>query len=234
MKTSQRLGSVFLFAVVLASACRESTPPPFDQPVDTVGTGGRSSKGGSRGTASGGAAGMKAGGAGAGGMAGAAAGPADSGAAGAAEDAMVIVDAEPPPADAPAATPDAVVMPDAGPPVVGTGLAACYPDPKVIKICHQLEAACQNCPGGPNSAMTQQCFAAVEKKNDAACEKFAIDHKCPVDDPMGKGNVCGSLNCGVGSGPPVAAGCDKVACAKAQGEGNSAMCMPLLAKCPCK
>jgi hypothetical protein len=132
---------------------------------------------------------------------------------------------------------DAVAAVDVATPtdaVAPKGPAACHPNAKVIAICHQLEAACQNCPGGAMGAVSTRCFAAVQKNDDAACAKFAVDNKCPVDDAAGKGNVCGSLNCGVGNGPPVAAGCNKAMCAKAQGEGDSAKCMPFLAACPCK
>jgi hypothetical protein len=110
-------------------------------------------------------------------------------------------------------------------------LAVCWPDSTVVKICHQLENACENCPpGGPGTALAKACFALVEKAyagmaDDAACEKFAIDNKCKVDDG---GNVCGSLNCD-------APGCmNKTRCADRKGWGDSSQCQPFLATCPCK
>jgi hypothetical protein len=241
MKTSELRSSIpSVLALVLvvfagAAACRDSTPPPFDD-VDVVGTGGRSGTGGRRGgAAAGGAAGAavppKGGAAGA-------APSAPPAADGAVADSAPIIDvAEPADVLVPVTPVDAVAVVDVIAPAdvaAPKGPAACHPDPKVIEICHQLEAACQNCPGGAMGTVATKCFAAVQKNNDAACAKFAVDNKCPPDDAAGKGNVCGSLNCGVGNGPPVAAGCNKVMCAKAQGEGDSAKCMPFLAACPCK
>jgi hypothetical protein len=241
MKTAELRSSVLALILVIGSgmlACRESTPPPFDdEPVDTETTGGRSGsggRGGSKGGGAGGAAGMGVG-----------TKPSDSGAPdvipvatdGPVSSDVVAASDAVPVADALVEPIDAVPTVDATPPVSDAaprGPAACYPDPKVIAICHQLEAACQNCPGGVMGKARMGCFAAVQKGDDAACAKFAMQNKCPVDDAAGKGNVCGSLNCGVGHGPAVAAGCNKVACATAQGEGDSAKCMPFLAACPCK
>ena len=123
--------------------------------------------------------------------------------------------------------------PDAAP----GGIAICWPDPKVIKICRQLENACENCPPGgaaPKNALAKKCDdlvtkAKAGKATDAQCAKFAVDNKCPVDNKTTTGNVCGSLNCYV-------AGCtDKARCLDRQQMGDSAMCQPLMATCgPCK
>ncbi len=111
------------------------------------------------------------------------------------------------------------------------GVAVCWPDSMVIKICHQLENACENCPpGGPNTPLANACFALVEKAyagmaDDAACEKFAIDNKCKVDSG---GNVCGSLNCDT-------PGCvNKARCEDRKGWGDTSQCQPFLATCPCR
>lgn len=236
-----------LFGLGLAglgfAGCRESTPPSLEQPVDTEATGGRTGSGGRTSKPPGtggatGAAGAVKPGMGAGGAPAASDGAAHDGSgtdavgAGAGDADPVAGDAEIPvtPVDAPVVADAVVPAVDAAP----RGPAACHPDPKAIEICHQLEPACQNCPGGVAGKVAVACNAAVQKNNDAACAKFAVDNKCPVDDAAGKGNVCGSLNCGVGFGPAVAAGCNKAACAKAQGEGDSQKCMPFLAACPCK
>jgi hypothetical protein len=101
----------------------------------------------------------------------------------------------------------------------------------VIKICHQLENACENCPpGGPGTPLANACFALVEKAyagmaDDAACEKFAVDNKCKVDSG---GNVCGSLDCSV-------PGCmNPTRCADRKGWGDTTMCKPFLATCACR
>src|SRR5689334_232137 len=52
----------------------------------------------------------------------------------------------------------------------GGAILGCWPDPKVIKICHQLENACENC--GPTKAVACQngkypkvcaCFELINK-----------------------------------------------------------------------
>jgi hypothetical protein len=133
---------------------------------------------------------------------------------------------------APATSDGPVSLPDSGGKV-----AVCWPDPKVIKICHQLENACENCPPGgapPKNKTAQVCFDLVKKAyagmaTDADCEKFAIDNKCTVDDVKTTGNVCGSLNC-------YAPGCkDKARCLDRQQWGASSMCAPFMATCgPCQ
>lgn len=196
------------------------------------GTGGRSGSGGRVGAASGGSPASGAGGAGgtvvvdndaSASDVTSAPGP-DSAGAGAGPDSG--------PADAVAS--DAKID---GPPVGANGIAICWPDPKVIKICHQLENACENCPPGgapPGNKLAATCFDLIKKAyagmaTDADCEKFAIDNKCPVDNPNGTGNVCGSLNC-------YAPGCsDKERCLNRQQWGASNMCAPFMATCgPCK
>ncbi len=231
------LASVLALASVFVG-CRDSKPDyfGFPPPVDTTtSTGGRSGTGGKSGAGKGGASGAM--------------GAPDAVAPAPNMDAHVdgVADALVPdgapdvvatdgPADlvvsetAPDVTPPrADAAPDTTP---SKGPAACYPDSKVIRICHQLESACNNCPGGGTGTKpTMDCYAVVQRGDDAACAKYAADKKCTVDPG---GNVCGSLNCGVGSGPPVAAGCNRMACRTAQGNGDSAMCMRYLAACPCK
>ena len=116
------------------------------------------------------------------------------------------------------------------------GVAVCWPDPRVIKICHQLENACENCPPGgapPKNQTATICFALVKKAyagmaTDADCEKFAVDHKCTVDNVATTGNVCGSPNCN-------APGCrDKARCLNRQQWGDSSMCRMFMDTCPCK
>ena len=149
------------------------------------------------------------------------------------------VDSAAPVADAPVSSPDTESAPDGGGAL--TKMAACWPDPKVIKICHQLENACENCPPGgapPKNKTAQLCFDLIEsnkagKATDDDCAKFALANKCTVDNAATTGNICGSLNCGVGQGPPVKAGCDKVGCTKWQQWGDATKCQPYLAKCPC-
>jgi hypothetical protein len=107
---------------------------------------------------------------------------------------------------------------DAGP-IGPANMAYCHPDPNVIQICKQLEPACLNCPSN-----SDRCFTVADDGDDRACARYAADNKCTVD--VG-GNWCGSLNC-------MAQGCDRAACITAQGEGSSAECQKLMAKCPCK
>jgi hypothetical protein len=108
---------------------------------------------------------------------------------------------------------------DAGPLPGSANMAYCHPDPNVIEICKQLEPACLNCPSN-----STRCFNVAQAGDDRACARYAVDNGCKVD--VG-GNWCGSLNC-------MAQGCDRAACTTAQGEGASADCQKLLAKCPCK
>jgi hypothetical protein len=238
--------------------CKETAPPPGYSPVGTARpqTGGRtgSSPGSSAPAGTGGSAGASA----AGGMPGmgmaAAGGGGGNGArdASPAESAPEVTTESPPETGAPevassndSGMPEVAVRVDAREDTrredarvdgttgadgadAGKRPAACFPDPMVIAICRQLEGACANCPG---AALTTQCYAVVEAGDDAACAKFAVDKKCPVDQG---GNVCGSLNCGLGVGPPVASGCDRAACATAQGNGDSSKCQAFLAACPCK
>lgn len=219
--------------------CRNTSPAPY-APVDSVGagsgksgTGGRTGRGGSGGAKAAGGAGGGAGG----GMAAIAPDAGNADLAGDAVKSDVASDAEVVPSDAtlPVETgaPDAVAdaRADAQTDAARSGPAACHTNSRVIAICHQLESACLNCPGGAMGKVVTDCFAAVRRGNDAACAKYAVDQKCPIDNG---GNVCGSLNCGNGAGPAVAPGCNKAACTKAQGEGNSSMCQPLLAACPCR
>jgi hypothetical protein len=224
--------SILSFGLTFAG-CRDTKPDYFGAPpVDTTtSTGGRSGSGGR----SGGTGGAK-------GSPDAAAAPGDAKPAdvvtaadvgGDAPRDGVIVDAVTPSDVVTAEVPAPVPVADAAAPdAVKTGPAACFPDPKVIAVCVQLESACNNCPGGgEGKKSTLDCYAVVQKGDDAACAKYSVDKKCNVDPG---GNVCGSLNCGVGQGPPVAAGCNVTACKLAQGNGDSAKCQTLLAACPCK
>jgi hypothetical protein len=115
----------------------------------------------------------------------------------------------------------------------------CWPDPKVIKICHQLENACENCPPGgapPKNTTATKCFALVEMAykgmaTDADCAKFAVDNKCTVDNASTTGNVCGSLDCN----PTTCGGkSGGKTCEEAKGWGDASICMAFYAKCPCK
>ncbi|HXU81916.1 MAG TPA: hypothetical protein VN914_11005 [Polyangia bacterium] len=131
------------------------------------------------------------------------------------------------------------------------GLAACWPDPKVIKICHQLENACENC--GPTKAVACQngkypkvcaCFDLIEKAKagmatDADCEKYAMDNQCTVDNVATTGNVCGTLNCELPACKCTTPGCADEAnkgktCAATQGWGDSSLCQKFATMCPCK
>jgi hypothetical protein len=233
------MAALLLLGTVLG-ACREVGPERFDRPVDPMmaGTGGRPGTGGR-------AAGEGTGGSGpvvpVADAAAAADGAKDMGAT--IPDVAVVMETGAAPPDAPVVVdlPREVVtvpevMPEARPPVdlrpdstdTRPGTQACHPDPMVIAICWQLEPACANC---PSAAATTDCYATVEKRDDAACARFAVDRKCLVDTG---GNACGSLNCGAGEGPPVAAGCNRETCRAAQGNGDSQACQRLLAACPCR
>jgi hypothetical protein len=218
------------------SGCRDTKPDYFGTPPAPESTGGRTGTGTGGRPATGGRGGTS-GAADAGAVKpvdavpavdGAVAGPDAVASDAVASDAVPVVEV---------GAPDMVVVPVADAaapdtrPVTGNGPAACFPDPKVIAICLQLEAACNNCPGGGMGMKpTMDCYAVVQRGNDVACAKYAVDKKCTIDPG---GNVCGSLNCGVGSGPPVKAGCNRNACRTAQGNGDSAKCQALLAACPC-
>jgi hypothetical protein len=118
---------------------------------------------------------------------------------------------------------------------------ACWVDPKVIKICHQLENACENCGpmkgvAPPKNTKAQPCFDLVTKAymgmaTDADCEKHAIDNDCTVDNASTTGNVCGSLDCTVAACNVKFGG---KSCEEAKGWGDSSICKSFYAKCPCK
>jgi hypothetical protein len=122
-------------------------------------------------------------------------------------------------------------------------VAACWPDPKVIKICHQLENACENC--GPTKAVACQngkypkvcaCFELVAKAykgmaTDADCEKYAMDNDCTVDNVSTTGNVCGSLACNPMTCGGTSGGRN---CESAKQWGDSSICNFFYSKCPCK
>jgi hypothetical protein len=111
--------------------------------------------------------------------------------------------------------------PDAATPPPSNGRAECYPDPKVILICKQLEPACQNCRSGTD---VNECYRLSETGNDGACARYAVDNRCTVDQG---GNWCGSLNC-------EAQGCPRTNCRTVQGNGASPACQMLLDECPCE
>ena len=125
----------------------------------------------------------------------------------------------------------------------GGAVLACWPDPKVIKICHQLENACENC--GPTKAVACQngkypkvcaCFELINKAykgmaTDADCEKYAMENQCTIDNVATTGNLCGSLDC---SNPACATKIGTRSCLDAQGWGDSSGCKPYYDKCPCK
>jgi hypothetical protein len=215
----------------------------------STGTGGKKASGGSGGTSTG-TGGAKASG----------------GAGGTNQDAAPASDSEEPASDADqpsddsgasvdsvveidASTPDTASTPgsDAGP----GGVLACWPDPKVIKICHQLENACENC--GPKKGVACQngkypqvcaCFDLVEKAfkgmaTDADCEKFAMTNSCTVDDVATTGNTCGSLNCELPDCKCTTPGCEEESnrgktCAADQHYGIASACNKWAAKCSCK
>jgi hypothetical protein len=128
---------------------------------------------------------------------------------------------------------------DAGAGGMGGPVLSCWPDPKVIKICHQLENACENCPpgGAPNvNPKAKVCFDLIAKAykgmaTDADCEKFAIDNKCTVDNVSTTGNVCGSLDCNPMTCGGTFSGRN---CESAKQWGDSNICKNFYAKCPCK
>lgn len=125
----------------------------------------------------------------------------------------------------------------------GGAVLACWPNPKVIKICHQLENACENC--GPTKAVACQngkypkvcaCFELINKAykgmaTDADCEKYAMENDCTVDNVATTGNLCGSLDC---SNPACSARIGSRSCLDAQGWGDSSQCKAYYDKCPCK
>jgi hypothetical protein len=226
-----------LAALVMATAgamsisgCRDTAESAFDPPPAVENTGGSGGKGsgGSKGTG-----GAKATG-------GSMSAPATGGVTGTAGDSGAVDS----PADVPATTqPEVGTTVDmsvadtvSGPDTAPGKVAVCWPDSKVIKICHQLENACENCPPGgapPKNTTATTCFALVKKAyagmaTDEDCAKFAVEHKCTVDNVATTGNVCGSLNC-------YAPGCkDKERCLNRQQWGDSSMCTQFMATCPCK
>lgn len=119
------------------------------------------------------------------------------------------------------------------------GLAACYVDPKVIKICAQLAPACENCPPGgapPKNKAAQACFDLIDKATagkatDADCAKFAVDNNCKVDNG---GNVCGSLDCNPTTCGGTHAPAAHNTCAAAKDWGDTSICAYWYTKCPCK
>jgi hypothetical protein len=124
---------------------------------------------------------------------------------------------------------------------MGGPVLACWADPKVIKICHQLENACENCGpmkgvAPPRNTKAQPCFDLVNAAykgmaTDADCEKHAIDNDCTVDNVATTGNVCGSLDC---TNPACAGKVSNKTCDEAKGWGDSSICKTFYAKCPCK
>jgi hypothetical protein len=214
-------------ALMVIPACKGSDRSST-VPIDRTPTGGSSGPSGAPpipGTMTGGSIGSATGGAPGTGGAMADAAPSEAGSP------LAGRDGGPPLADASAATDGASsgVASDGG-------VLVCWPDPKVIMICHQLENACENCPPGgapPKNKAAQDCFDLVERAykgmaSDADCAKFAADHMCTVDNATSTGNLCGSLDC-------YAPGCkDKARCLDRQQWGDSSMCAQFLATCPCK
>ena len=123
----------------------------------------------------------------------------------------------------------------------GGAVLACWPDPKVIHICHQLENACENCGpmkgvAPPKNTKAQPCFDLVAKAykgmaTDADCAQHAIDNDCTVDNVATTGNVCGSLDC---TNPACTGTFSGKNCEAAKQWGDSAICKNFYAKCPCK
>jgi hypothetical protein len=130
---------------------------------------------------------------------------------------------------------------------------ACWADPKVIKICHQLENACENC--GPKKAVACNtktmtppevcgCFALIDKAfagmaTDEDCAKYAVDNSCTVDNATTTGNICGSLDCSTPACKCTTPGCEDEGsrgktCAADQHWGDASGCQKWVAKCPCK
>ena len=123
----------------------------------------------------------------------------------------------------------------------GGAVLACWPDPKVIHICHQLENACENCGplkgvAPPRNTKAKPCFDLVAlaykgMATDADCAQHAIDNDCTVDNVATTGNVCGSLDC---TNPACNGTFSGKNCLAAQQWGDSAICKNFYAKCPCK
>ena len=259
---SVRFRSLLVVAVLALlgggpSGCSKSEPSGI-QAVDpaTSGAGGsggsRGSKGGSGGSAKGGS------GADASGATGDAAGQTEtdggtggSGAASTSDDASGGGDDAGPGDDAGSAGPGGSADGSVGtgddggdaPGNAGGPILACWPDPKVIHICRQLENACENCGPmkgfpSPKNPKADPCFALVikakaGKATDADCAAHALANDCTVDDVTTTGNVCGSLACN----PTTCGGtfgAKKRSCLEAQQWGASDECMHWYAKCPCK
>jgi hypothetical protein len=132
-------------------------------------------------------------------------------------------------------------------------ILACWPDPKVIKICHQLENACENCGAKKATACNEKtgmpkevcgCFDLIGKAyagmaTDADCEKYAMDNKCTVDNAATTGNICGTLNCELPAckcnGPNCADESNRgKTCVADQSWGDASMCQKWVGKCPCR
>jgi hypothetical protein len=124
---------------------------------------------------------------------------------------------------------------------MGGPVLSCWPDPKVIKICHQLENACENCGplkgvAPPRNTKAKPCFDLVAKAykgmaTDADCAQHAIDNDCTVDGATTTGNLCGSLDCN----PMTCGGTfSGRTCESAKQWGDSSICKNFYAKCPCK
>jgi hypothetical protein len=219
----------------------------------STGTGGKKATGGSGGSVSTGTGGAKASG----------------GAGGSGKDASPASDTDEPATDADEPSDDSGTAVDSSvggdvstPDTSGTGgtpgsdaaaggLLACWPDPKVIKICHQLENACENC--GPtkgkacgNGKYPQicACFDLIEKAfkgmaTDEDCVKFAAANDCKVDNATTTGNICGSLNCELPDCKCNTPGCGDEAnrgktCSADQHYGDAAACQKWVSKCSCK
>ena len=128
----------------------------------------------------------------------------------------------------------------------GGAVLACWADPKVIHICHQLENACENCGplkgvAPPRNTKAQPCFDLVAKAykgmaTDADCEQHAKDNDCTVDNVATTGNICGSIDC---TNPACSSGTHKDGdgktrtCVVNQGWGDSSFCKYWYTKCPC-
>jgi hypothetical protein len=245
-----------LVAVGSVYGCGSDSPDNGGSTGDeggSTGTGGSKGKGGSGGSATTGTGGAKA----------------TGGAGGSAKDAAAASDTDEPASDADQPTDDSGTTDDSAvssdvstPDTAGTdgtpgsdaatgAILACWPDPKVIKICHQLENACENC--GPKKGVACQngkypqvcaCFDLVEKAfkgmaTDADCEKFAVANACVVDDVATTGNTCGSLNCELPDCKCNTPGCEEESnrgktCAADQHYGISSACNKWATKCSCK
>jgi hypothetical protein len=134
----------------------------------------------------------------------------------------------------------------------GGALLSCWANPKVIKICHQLENACENCgltspkacnTGTHTPKAVCDCFELVDKAylgmaTDAECEAFAAANKCTVDNVATTGNICGSLDCESAACKCTGADCGDEknkgkTCAADQHWGDSSACQKWATKCPC-